>query len=162
MDILLNKLDQEAPGLADRLQSLSSATRRSILASACLFVGEKLAASDPALRPLLAALRSHSDLDPGQIACAARLAEAADNRYLELREKNASQIEWRHWFQKARLLMAMSVPFGEPSPKDTARAVYELCYTCDDPSEIIRSIESKIASFAKRFSTLPMLGHWRR
>lgn len=139
-------LDQEAPGLADRLRPLSSKTRRNILAEACILVGETLGDLEEAVQLLLDTLRSHKDLSGEQIASAASLTEAADNRYFQLQEQNVPESEWLHWFHKARLLEAMSIGFGEPTPEDTADAVYVLCKTCDDPSKLIKSIEANIDS----------------
>jgi hypothetical protein len=139
-------LDQEAPGLAKKLASLSFEARRSILAGACLIAGEYVVDLEPAVRGLLDSLKTNRLLSEDEVAKAVSLAEGADAKYLELHAQGADKDRVLNSFSQARLLTAMSIGFGGTSPRDSADAVYELCKTCDDPSAIVRSIESDIDS----------------
>jgi hypothetical protein len=139
-------LDQEAPGLAKKLASLSLEARRNILARACLIAGEYLIDLKPAVRDLLNNLKTNRLLSEDEVAQAVSLAEAADAKYLELLAERADKNRALKFFSEARLLMAVSTGLRGTSPQDCADAVYELCKTCDDPSALIRSIESDIDS----------------
>jgi hypothetical protein len=145
-------LDQKAPGLAKRLTLLPVEARRSILARACLIAGEYVVGLEPAVRDLLNSLKTNRLLSENEVAKAVSLAEAADAKYLELRAQGAEKDKdgVLKFFSEARLLTAMSTGFGGTSPQDSADAVYELCKTCDDPSALIRSIESDIDSISAR------------
>jgi hypothetical protein len=137
-------LDQEAPGLAKKLESLSPDVRRSVLTNACVYASACLSDPEVPVRGLLESLKKHGTLSKGEVAKASSLAEAADAKYADLQDRGADQEEVLKSFSEARLLSAMAIGFGGTSPKDSADAVYELCKTCDDPSGLIRSIEANI------------------
>jgi hypothetical protein len=140
-------LDQEAQGLADKLRPLSLGERRRILSSACQLASQTVRSVEPRVRELLQAA-STNVLSPAQIAEAKSLADLADEQYLTLQNQEAQEAEWLNWFSKARLLTAISIGFAGYSWNETADAVYELCKTRDDPSEIISLIESEIKALS--------------
>jgi hypothetical protein len=143
-------LDQDAPRLAKKLASLPLEARRSILARACLIAGENVVDLEPAARDLLDRLKTNRLLSEDEVAKAVSLAEAADAKYLELRAQGVDKDRVLTFFSEARLLTALSIGFGGASPQDSADAVYELCKTCDDPSALVRSIESDIDSMSAK------------
>lgn len=142
--------DQETPGLAKRLALLPVEARRNVLARACLIACEYVVDLEPAVGDLLDSLKTNRVLSEDEVAKAASLAEAADAKYLELQAQGADHDKVLRFFSEARLLTAISVGFGRASPQDSADAVYELCKTCDDPSALIRSIESDIDSVSAK------------
>lgn len=141
----MHVLDQEAPGLAGRLKSLPPEARREVVARGCQLAAGRLADLGPEVRDLLGAISASGALSDAQVAEAGALAEAADGRYSELQEEGAPEQEWLAWFSKARLLTAISAGFGGADWGDAADAVYELCSTSDDPSELIALVESEVA-----------------
>lgn len=137
-------LDQEAPGLADRLRSLDSQVSREILVRACIFASETLGEPEARVHSLLNDLRNNKMLTSLQAVEAASLAEAADSKYFALQREGASVEEWSKWFSLARLLTAISISFREMPHCDAADAVYELCHTQDDASALINLIQSDV------------------
>jgi hypothetical protein len=142
-------LEQDAPGLTKKLQSLSLERRRKILASACLSASISLNSKDDEILAILKALKTRWELNRDEIMQATRRAEIADSRYLERQSVGSGEQERLDLFSEARLMTAISIGFGGTSPKDTSDAIYELCKTCDDPSEIIRSVESDVDAALK-------------
>ncbi len=137
-------LDQDAPGPSEGLRSLSSEDRRRILEKACQFAGEAICGLELPTRDLLETISRHYALSDTKVAEAKSLAEAADEQYFSLKSSGRDPSEWRAWFCKARLLTAIAVGFGGESWNDAADAVYELCKSRDDPTEIIALVESGI------------------
>ncbi|HLY98236.1 MAG TPA: hypothetical protein VKT33_04140 [Candidatus Angelobacter sp.] len=133
-------LDQEALGFADKLQRLSLEQRRRILSTVCQLASQTVRNTDPHFQELVKAAAT-GVLSQAQIAEAGLLADLADEQYLALQNNGAVEAEWFNWFSKARLLTAIAAGFGGDSWSDTADAVYELCRTRDDPSEILKQIE---------------------
>jgi hypothetical protein len=99
---------------------------------------------------LLESLRIHGTLSEAEVRTAASLAEAADAKYSELQKLDADPTEILKWFSTARLLTAMAVGFRGTQTKDGADALYELSKTCDDPSELIKAVESDVHFASKR------------
>jgi hypothetical protein len=142
-------LDQEAPGLSDRFRALSLEQRRRILAEASRLASESISDLEPAVQDLLKAAASGNALFRTQVAEAQSRAEAADERYSDLRERGRSGQEWLNWFYKARLLTALAAGFGGESWSDTADAVYELSKSRSDPSAIFAFVASEIDAIQK-------------
>lgn len=142
----MSLLDHEAPGLSRRLDSLSSEARRRVLANACIAAAERLQITDQRIAELLASLRSGGELSRQQASAALSLSEEADDEYLALQAQGATLLEYSKPFAVARLLRGMGVAFGAAPSQGAADAVYELTKTQDDPSEIVKSIESDIDS----------------
>jgi hypothetical protein len=138
-------LDEEAPGLADRLGQLQLEQRRRILAQVCRLASQTIDCLEPEDHALLGALSQDGALSGGQVAEAQRRAEAADDQYLTLQEEGAPESQWTCLFEKARLLTAISYGFRGDSADDTADAMYELSKTREDPSAIFDLVESMIA-----------------
>lgn len=138
-------LAQIAPGLAHTLERLPFDKSRSIVARACCYVGAALAEPEPETRELLNALTTTPGLSEAQAAMARALATAADDRYFDLKEEQASEPEWAPWFHRARLFAAISIVCCASTIEDLLEAVYELSYTQDDPSAVIAIIESAAA-----------------
>jgi hypothetical protein len=143
-------LDHEAPGLSDRFRALSLEQRRRIIAKASRLASESISDLEPAVEELLKAASSGNALFPAQVAEAQSRAEAADERYFDLRELGRSDPEWLNWFYKARLLTALATGFGGESWSDTADAVYELSKSRDDPSAIFALVVSEIEAIQRR------------
>src|SRR5690348_15895566 len=97
-------LDQQAPGLSDRLRALSLEQRRSIIAKASRLASESISNLEPAVQELLTAASSGNALFRTQVAQAQSRAVEADERYFDLREREVSDRERLNWFYKARLL----------------------------------------------------------
>jgi hypothetical protein len=142
----MSLLDHEAPGLSRRLDSLSSDARRKVLANACIAAAERLQITDHRIAELVAALRSGGELSQQQARTALSLSEEADDEYLALQAQGATLSEYSKPFAVARLLRGMGVAFGAVPGEGAADAVYELTKTQDDPSLIVKSIESDIES----------------
>ena len=138
-------LDQEAPGLSSKLESLSLGARRTILASACLHASKCMNEPGPSISHLLEKLKAQGVLSVDEIAEATSLAETADAKYFELKTKDLDHAKMLESFSEARLLTAMAIGFKGTSPRDTSEAVYELSKVCSDPSSLIKAIESNIA-----------------
>ncbi|HEV8486393.1 MAG TPA: hypothetical protein VGV87_22810 [Blastocatellia bacterium] len=142
----MHVLDQEAEGLANRLRSLTLEERRRVLAKSCLLACETIFALEPAVLDLLNSISVENAISQNQIVWATSLAHAADEEYITLRERGASEAEWLNSFAKARLLTAIAGGFSGNLWTDTADAIYELCKTRDDPSSIINLVESEIGN----------------
>jgi hypothetical protein len=142
-------LDQEAPGLSDRFRALSLEQRRRILAKASRLASESIADLEPAVQDLLQAASSRNALSRTQVVEAQSRAEAADERYFDLRERGRPDREWLNWFYKARLLTALAAGFGEESESDAADAVYELSKSRSDASAILALVASEIDAIQK-------------
>jgi hypothetical protein len=142
-------LDLEAPGLSDRLRALSLNQRRRIVAKASRLASESISDLEPAVQNLLAAASSGHALSRTQVAETQSRAQAADERYFDLRERGRSDSEWLNWFYKARLLTALATGFGGESWSDTADAVYELSKSRSDPSAIFAFVAREIDAIHK-------------
>src|SRR5712691_4249040 len=102
-------LDQEAPGLSERLRAVS---------------GERNA------------IAVNHRLSGTRVAEAHSLAETADDKYFSLQESNRPENEWLNWFYKARLLTAIARSFSGDSWQDAADAACELSKSRKAPSPI--------------------------
>ena len=138
-------LDQDAPGLADKLELLPLEVRRNIITRACLAASEYLTDLEPAVQNLLRSLDANQVLSPDEVTEARRLADAADAAYLEL-DQAADYDKALKFFSEARLLSAMALCFGREAPRDATEAIYEICKTCDDATRLVRLIESDVRS----------------
>ena len=138
-------LDQDAPGLADKLELLPRDVRRNILTQACLAASECLTDLKPPIQKLLRSLEANQVLSADEVREARRLADTADAAYLEL-DQAAEHDKALKFFSEARLLSAMALCFGREAPRDATEAVYEICKTCDDATRLIRLIESEVRS----------------
>jgi hypothetical protein len=137
-------LDQKAKGLADELQHLSLEQRRLLLASAVGFVSRNLADADVAGRDIVNEVLKKRTLSEEQVRKAKSLADKADDHYLVLQQEGAPEAEWSRWFSQARLLAGIAAGFGGEAWADTADAIYELCCSLQNPSELIALIQSQI------------------
>jgi hypothetical protein len=138
-------LDQDAPGLAEKLELLPLAVRRNILTRACLAASECLTDLGPLVQNLLRSLEANRVLSPDEATEARRLADTADAAYLKL-DQAADHGKALKFFSEARLLSAMALGFGRAAPRDATQAVYEICKTCDDATKLVRLIESDVHS----------------
>jgi hypothetical protein len=141
-------LDQDAPGLAERLRALRLDVRQAIFVKACISATASLKNMDSETAEFVDALRSRRELSKNQAAAALSLSEAADDRYLALLQRSAPTKERLADFSKARLLKSMAIMFGAVPGEGVADAVYELTKIQDDPSGIIGLIESDIDSMS--------------
>ena len=137
-------LDQESPGLADDLSSLSLEKRRHILAKACQIGVTSIGEVGFELNRLLTNILAHNSLSDLEITMAQSLAESADQRYLTLRDQEAPESVWLPWFKKARLFSAISNGYGGDEWTDTADAVYEISKIVGDPAPLLSAIRSEM------------------
>jgi len=135
-------LDQIAPGLGQKLELLPLAKSRRIVARACDYASRRFVGLEPPVRELLKAISTGNGLSETEAAEARALAAAADDHYFTLKDHGAPEIEWSMWFEKARLLTAVAHAGGAGGTDDVLDAVYELCFTCDNPSEILALVQS--------------------
>jgi len=84
-------LDQDAPGLAKELASLSPERWQKVFTKACLQASQHLADLDENAGYLSESLRIRGALSPEEVATAVTLAEAADAKYLESQKQNEDQ-----------------------------------------------------------------------
>jgi hypothetical protein len=137
-------LDREAPGLTEKLRSLSADNRRRILTKIIQVASETIVNVEPAVELLLMAIASNQSLSEMQVAESNSLAEAADEQYFTLQGRNRPENEWLPWFFKARLLSGIAAAFGGDSANDAADAVYELSKSRRDASSIFAAVESEM------------------
>lgn len=138
-------LEQEAPGLARKLESLSLDRQYQVLRMGCLFAGRCLDQPEAPIRDLLERLAADKTPSPDYAKKAASLAEAADQEYLELQAQSTEQERILNLFSKARLLTALSIVFGSPSRESVLDGIYEVLKSCSDLSKLIQSIEESIS-----------------
>ena len=142
-------LDQEAPGLAERLRLLPLESRRRVLARCCRRASEAITDLELAICNILKTISGDSVLSEVQIAEARNLADAADEQCRILQQQGWAATEWLNWCAKARLRTAIACGFGGTSWSDTADAVYELSKTQDDPAEILALVDLEIEKCAR-------------
>lgn len=147
--MVMHILDQEANGLAEKLQLLSLEQQRTIVTKGCNLVSQSMTNLQPATRYFLELATADKSLTISQIEETKLLADSADERYFILQEEGASETEWLNWFSEARLLTAIADGLGGTSWQDAADAIYELCKAWDDPSPIIAFIESEVKAVLK-------------
>lgn len=140
----IHPLDQNAPGLAQRLESLTARTRRAILSKACLRAASGVAGLEERTVELVRAIQSGGGLSLEQAKQAMSLADVADNKYFELHQRSAVAEVWLKVFSEARLLTGMAIAFGAVPTQGAADAVYELSKSCPDPESLLCFIDSEI------------------
>lgn len=146
----MHVLDQDAPGLAERLRTLPAEIQQDLLAKACLRTAEGADYSDPIVTECLAELRSRGALSERLAAAAVSASKRADEQYIAATAQTTSGHESLRIFSVARLLRAMGIAFGAVPDEGPADAVYELTRAVDDPSTVIGSIQSGIRVQAQR------------
>ena len=137
-------LDQDAPGLAERLQATPAEIQRRIAARAALFTAEKLNDLHTTTIEVLDELRLRGTLSSERAKSVLVLSDRADDTYFELKERRAPEAEWGKLFSEARLLRGISVAFGASPPENIADAVYEFTKALDEPEAILRFIETEL------------------
>lgn len=140
----MHLLDQEAPGLAQRLQFLPPTARRAILVKSCLRAATALANLDSQTLELLNAIQSRGELSKQEAQSALALAEASDDKYFALAAKQAPADAWLRVFCEARLLKAMAIVFEAAPGEGPADVIYELSKTTEDPSPLLKFVDSEI------------------
>lgn len=114
-------LNNEAEGIAERLEFLTPERRRSIVADACKLAGEGLGSVEPEIQDILTTVYETHSLSESQIEEAGSLADAADDRYFTLQEEGMPEGVRVGWFSKARLLGALATGFEGTSWESTIR-----------------------------------------
>jgi hypothetical protein len=137
-------LDDEAKGLAEKLQLLPFEQRKQIIARTCIAASQDIINVEPKIQNLLTTINAYNSLSKSQLEEAKLLADYADEQYFLLQEKGTTDSDWLNWFSKARLLTAIAIGFESSSWKNTADAIYELCKTTDNPSKIVSIVELEI------------------
>ncbi len=139
-------LDQDAPGLANKLLSLSPGRRRKIFTKACLHASGPFNDLEGDARNLLENLKMNGTLSLEDVRVAESVAENADAKYLELQTRSVDETNMLKSFSQARLFTAMAIGFGGSQPEDFADAMYELFKSSDDPSAVIKVVEADFHS----------------
>lgn len=135
-------LDQDAPGLADKLATLSLEQRRLVLAKTCRFASELIEGVEPEVSFLVEAVARELSLPEADVTRAQTLAEAADERYFTLQEVGAPESVWLPWFFKARLLTGIAIGFGDETWTNAVSSVYEFSNTTDDPRQVLYFVQT--------------------
>jgi hypothetical protein len=139
-------LDQDAPGLAQRLRAVRPELQHRIVTRASLVTAEKLAGLHKTTSEVLAELQSQGKLSSERAKSVMALSEAADDKYFDLQGQGAPEQEWGRLFSEARLLRGIAVGFGASPQEDIADAVYELIKAQDNPAATLQAIESELAA----------------
>ena len=140
----MHLLDQEAPGLAQRLRSLPPKAQRAILVKSCLRAAATLANLGSQTLELVKAIQSRGELSRHEAQLALALTETADDKYFALAARQAPADAWLQVFSEARLLNAMAITFEAAPGEGPADAIYELRKTTEDPSRFLKFIDSEI------------------
>jgi hypothetical protein len=138
-------LDQQAPGLTEKLAKLLVSQRRQLVAKVCELASRAMPDPGPEVRLLLETISRDNFLPAVRVTEVRSMAEAADNLYLAQREQGMDRQVWLKSFSQARLLTAVANEFGGSSWQDTADALYELFHTQDDPTALITLAEREAA-----------------
>lgn len=136
-------LDQTAPGLAEKLQMLSTEQRRRALLTVCKAVCRRISDLEPDVLTLLEKASVSTSISPDMVVHAQKYAELSDDRYFTLQEKGEPESVWSNWFSKARLGTAIAKVLGT-TWEDSANAAYELCFVGDDKHGIVTLLRSAI------------------
>ena len=138
-------LQNVEPELANRLRQLSPTQGHQILADTCRFVSSSITL-DAELTSLRDRCLSSEPLTNAERQLLTSYVEAADERYLDLKDDGADEKEWMSWFQKARLATALAKVFEKVSCENLADGVYELTVIFGDSSvvEFIKRSLSKV------------------
>ena len=136
-------MDLNAPALVKRLRSLSTDTKRTILAKACAFSAARLGEMDPTLSELMNEVQLNGGLTRDQAATAVSFAAAANKKCFDLEESDAPRNEWIKPFSEARLAQAIAEAFA-PDAEDEAAALYELLKSLDHGSGLEEFVEQEI------------------
>jgi hypothetical protein len=136
-------LDTEAKGLVEKLALLSPAHRQQIVSRSCLFAAQNIEGLEPDVRSWLDSIDRRTFLPDETITELKQKAEEADDAYFQAQEEGDFE-KSQNYFSTARLLTAIVDNHGDSSLETAADAVYELCKTQDDPSAIIKFVESEI------------------
>lgn len=145
----MHLLDQEAPGLAGKLQMLSPEHRRRVLAKAALAASRQIRDLEPRIQQLLDVAVKDNALSDEQVGEVRAYTELADDRYFTAQEQGAAEAIWGNWFAKARLGAAITDAFQGTTLQDAALAAYELCFTSDHKEATIALIEAEIQAATK-------------
>ncbi|MCP3939446.1 MAG: hypothetical protein GY708_29215 [Actinomycetia bacterium] len=138
-------LDQEAPGIFNRLESASQEERRRAIVVACSAVANSLSGLQPEIRRLVQSLVDRGGLSQQDLDIAHSLAQKADDEYFDLQERGKDELALQR-FSEARLLTAITTDLTSASLASSAEAVYELCMVFDDPSIVVASLVEAIRS----------------
>jgi hypothetical protein len=137
-------LDQEAPGLSDRLAALPFERQQEIIGRASVIVAKHIGKLEQPIQRLIDKLSTAKILSSADAVKAQALADAADDEYFELQERDPDGERALRRFSEARLLTAIATVFSGRSPIDAADAAYELCKACDDSTVALAAIEADL------------------
>jgi hypothetical protein len=131
------------------LRALTPESQRKVLVRAALFAAQSISELDAETRALLDKMPSGGELSAQEALSAMRLSEAADDRYLALREQGVPAEVWEKWFSLARLLRGIAVGFGAARREDIADAIYEIAKSVDNSARLFEHIASEIGALPK-------------
>ncbi|HEV8379259.1 MAG TPA: hypothetical protein VGP99_10445 [Tepidisphaeraceae bacterium] len=139
-------LDQDSPGLATKIEALPLSQRRNLVAVGLRVAMQPFGNLEPSISSLVQTAIENKALSEAQVAEARLLEEWADDKYFSLRADGVAEAIWLEWYYKSRLVAGVVSGFGGTSWSETADALYELCLTRDDPSDILEAVWSVVES----------------
>jgi hypothetical protein len=140
----MNILDQDVPGLSERLERLLPEQWRPVLVSACQIASRSITDLEPEFKQLLATSAATHSLSAEEVARVRAYAEVSDERYFDAQEAGEEECIWLNWFAKARLATAVANAFGSDESDTAENAFYEVLHSINDKSDIRRLIETAI------------------
>jgi hypothetical protein len=137
-------LDQDAPGLANRLRGLKSENRHKVVVSASFFAARGMSDLGANTEALLDRMRACGEISAQEAESAIVLSGEADDRCFKLQEEGAPADVWGKSYSLARLLRGIGVGFGGEPKEDIADAIYEIAKSVDNSAGLLEHIASEI------------------
>ncbi|WP_437685681.1 hypothetical protein [Sorangium sp. So ce176] len=139
------RLDSVSPTLAESFRRASSAKRRQAAVVACELAASSADLAGQEVGLGLAALRGGAAGQPDLRQRLEDLAAHFDDEYLRLNEEvdESRKAETLRLFSKARAASALAFALIH-EPGELHEAIYEAIAALDDPSELIRVVESEL------------------
>ena len=136
----MKRVDTVVSGVTELLKSLTEHQRHRLFGIVCTKASELI----QDIEPELAQLVKCRTLSTSGIDAARRIANWADERYFDLKERGVDEAVWSNWFRKARLATAIYEAFRENSWEGSADGLYELSVIFNDLSDFLGVLEEGI------------------
>jgi hypothetical protein len=139
------RLDSVSSTLAESFRRASSAQRRQAAVVACELAASSADLEDQEVGLALDAVRSGAARQPGLQKRLESLAAHFDDEYLRLDEEGDESMKSDavRLFSKARAASALAFALAD-EPGQLHEAIYEALAALDDPSELVRAVESEL------------------
>jgi hypothetical protein len=137
-------VENDAPGLSEKIRGLSVDQRRRALARACRAMAKQIPNLEPAISTLIEAAVNDNALSPQQVAQARTYAEMADERDSAEEDERGGEQVANNWFANARVATALENAFGGTKWTDAADAAYELCCALDDQRAAVLMVRAEL------------------